>query len=234
MTKILITLSLCFFLVSPIEKLKPTSFSKLKIPEPSDIALATKGDSFFIVSDNGFLYETDLEGNIQRKADYEGYDFEGVYTDDNFVIVVEEMTRKLLFFDIENLKKQKEIEFPYWGGRNKGYEALTYNSQTEEYYLLTEKDPVWLKVLDKDFKLKNQMRLEGYADISAATFYKNHLWLLSDEDMTLNKINPETFDLVKQWKIPVLNPEGLVFLPNGELRVVADDLERLYKFSKFE
>jgi uncharacterized protein YjiK len=216
--------------VSP-PKLKPISYVHVDVPEPSDIAVnPLKPNSYFVVSDDGFLFEIDGNGKIIRKADFTGIDCEGVHADSNFVYVVEEFTRKIRVFDIHTFELKQTRVFPYGGGRNKAYESITYNPVRSSFVMLTEKDPIYLLELDDDLRLVNEHYLEGIArDISAATFYDDHLWLLSDEDMHVIKLNPQTYKEVARWYIPVINPEGICF-DNGQMLIVSDDMERLYRF----
>ena len=214
-----------------IKKLKPERFVTLAIPEPSDLCFSFDKKSIFIVSDEGFLFETDKNGTIIRKANFEGVDCEAVFADEKFVYVVEETTREIKVFDLKDLTLEKTISLPYSGGRNKGYEAFTFNKSKNKYIVLTEKDPVYLFELDLEFKVINKIKLEKIArDISAATYHNNFLWLLSDEDNTVFKLNPNNYEVLKKWKIKVLNPEGISFDENGNMLILSDDLKRLYFF----
>ena len=65
------------------------------IPEPSDIVYDSASNHYYIVSDHGMLFECDLQGNIIRKANEEGQDFEGVEIKDSFVYVSDETPRKV-------------------------------------------------------------------------------------------------------------------------------------------
>ena len=89
--------------------------------------------------------------------------------------------------------------------------------------------------LDTDFKITNQTDLSAVAsDISSARYYDGFLWLLSDEDMMLLKLNPTTFDVLKKWSLPVINPEGLAFDKNGNILISCDDMQRVYYFNNPE
>ena len=214
-----------------IKKLKPERFVTLAIPEPSDLCFSFDKKSIFMVSDEGLLFETDKNGTIIRKANFEGVDCEAVFADEKFVYVVEETTREIKVFDLKDLTLEKTISLPYSGGRNKGYEAFTFNRSKNKYIVLTEKDPVYLFELDLEFKVINKIKLEKIArDISAATYHNNFLWLLSDEDNTVFKLNPNNYEVLKKWKIKVLNPEGISFDENGNMLILSDDLKRLYFF----
>ena len=218
-----------------INKLKPTKSVAVKIPEPSDICYSSKSNTFFIVSDNGILFETDKDCKVVRKQAQEGTDFEAVYADENFVYAVDESNRTIYKYDITSLKLIKSYSIPYEGARNKGYESFDFNKTTNSYSLITESNPILLFELDKDFKVTNQTDLSKIAsDISSARFYNGYLWLLSDEDMMLLKLNPTTYEVISKWSLPVINPEGLAFDKEGNILISCDDMQRVYYFKNPE
>lgn len=240
MRAIYITLLLLFSVGGFAQKQKPTKIKPerkiyIDIPEPSDVCIHPNGKSLFIVSDNGYLYETDLEGTIIRKADYKGLDCEGVYVDEQNVYVVEEFSRKIRVFDYETLTNHKTVYLEYNGGRNSGYEAFTFNKAKDKFVLLTEKNPIYLFELDQNLQKVNEIDLSKISrDISAASYYNDHLWLLGDEEMTVYKLNPKTYEVLNSWKIPVVNPEGLTFDQNGNMLILSDDMQLLYYFKNPE
>lgn len=240
MRALYITLLLLFSVGSFAQKQKPTKITPerkiyIDIPEPSDVCIHPNGKSLFIVSDNGYLYETDLEGTIIRKADYKGLDCEGVYVDEQNVYVVEEFSRKIRVFDYETLTNHKTVYLEYNGGRNSGYEAFTFNKAKDKFVLFTEKNPIYLFELDQNLQKVNEIDLSKISrDISAASYYNDHLWLLGDEEMTVYKLNPNTYEVLNSWKIPVVNPEGLTFDHNGNMLILSDDMQLLYYFKNPE
>lgn len=230
-------LSLLIFSATPpkIPKLKPIKHIRLHVPESSDICRNPLNDNFFVVSDDGILFEVGIDGVPLREAKFRGFDFEAVHADETHVFLVEEYTRKIRVFDQETLTLQRTVYLPYGGGRNKSYEAFTFNPVTGRYILLTEKDPIYLFELDSALNVVNEWDMNHLAaDISAATFHEGHLWLLSDEDMHVIKLDPVTFEESGRWYVPVINPEGLVFDGKGRMLIVSDDMERLYFFDTSE
>ena len=232
---ILLLLASNLLLAQKPTKIKPERKIYLTIPEPSDVCLHPNGKSLFIVIDNGFLFETDLEGKTLRQADYKGLDCEGVHADEKSVYVVEEFSRKIRVFDIVNLQLQKTVYLEYNGGRNAAYEAITYNPSKGVFLLFVEKNPIYMFELNHDLQKVNEYDLSKISrDISAATFHNDHLWLLGDEDMTVYKLNPKTYQVLNSWKLPVVNPEGLTFDSKGNLLIISDDMQLLYYFKNPE
>lgn len=218
-----------------ITKLKPTQYLSLAIPEPSDICVRPASDSFYVVSDNGILFETDHNGKILRETKEKNCDYEAVYADDSFIYAVDETHRDIHIYDPSSFKCNKIVNVPYSGGRNKGYEAITFNKVKNRFVLVSERDPITLFELDADFKITNQIDLSSIArDISSACYHNDALWLLSDEDMKLLQLNPNTYEVLHEWSLPVINPEGFAFDKDGNLLITCDDMQRLYYFNNPE
>ena len=206
------------------------SWISLKIPEPSDIALSPNGSTFYVVSDDkAAVYEIELSGKVLRKSATLGIDLEGVCARPDFLYVVDETPRKIYMLNYDNLEVARTFHVPYSGARNKGFESITYNEVKKCFVLITERDPIYIIELDEDFRQINEIRWKEARDISAATFHENHVYLLSDEDMTVFKCDPQDYKVLSKWKINVHNPEGIVFFKDKML-IISDDLERLYYF----
>lgn len=213
-------------------KLKHSSWIYLDIPEPSDITIAPDGKSFYIVSDDdAAVYQINLQGDVLRKSETLGIDLEGACARPDFLYVVDETPRKIYQLDYQNLTVQRTFHVPYAGGRNKGFESITYNEHKKCFVLITERDPIYIFELDNDFRQINEYRWNFSRDISATTFHNGFVYLLSDEDMTVFKCDSHDYRILERYKIDVHNPEGIVF-ENGQMLIVADDLERLYFFSE--
>jgi uncharacterized protein YjiK len=212
--------------------LKSSSHKSVKIPEPSDVCYSASGNSLYIVSDNGYLFETDTVGNVLRQSAFTGYDFEGVCIKGSDVYVADEQSRKVHRLDAATLSLKRTYSVPYGGAMNKGYESITWNATTNKFILVTEKEPTKIIECDSAFNILNDVTINIAADISACTWYNNALWLLSDEDSKIIKLDPVSYKALQSWNLNILNPEGLAINKNGVPLVAADDLRRLYFFNQ--
>ncbi len=211
-------------------KLEPIDKVYLKVPEPSDMAYDAERNSFWVVSDNGILFELNTAYEVLRQSAEIATDLEGVAVYGDYVLCVDETYRKVLFVRRDNLNLERAVELPYLGGRNQGYESLAVKPKQQGFYLITERNPIWLMSFDAAFNKQDTRRLEMAEDISAAVFHQGHLWLLSDEDRMVFKCDAEGQKILSSWKLDVLNPEGLCFDASGKMYVVSDDRALLYIF----
>ena len=104
MNFILFFLAITFQTVLFAQKLIPISIVDLDIDEPSGIVFNKELSAYYIISDNGYLFQTDLTGKTIHSSSFKGYDFEGITFADNKIYVSDEMMRKVHVFDV-NLKK---------------------------------------------------------------------------------------------------------------------------------
>lgn len=217
-------------LAQPTLKLKPIAKYHLDIPEPSDLCITQDGKGLFVVSDNGLLYKTDLNGQVVQKSTFTAYDLEGVYADSAYVYAVDERTRKVHFLNVASLTREKVVEVPYMASRNKGYESIGYNPVRKTFFLISEKDPTTIFELDASWRVQNEVELTKVSDVSAACFYNGLVYILSDEDHTILECDAHTYDVKRKFWLPIINPEGLAFDPAGNMYVVSDDRAILYHF----
>jgi uncharacterized protein YjiK len=71
---------------------------------------------------------------------------------------------------------------------------------------------------------------KGVSDISSITWHNGALYVLSDEEHCVLKVNADTYEIESRWPTGLLNPEGITFLLNEELVLVSDDMGMLYKY----
>ena len=225
---------LCFVLLAlwgdPIS-LEPIGQIRLDIPEPSDLCFSSDGQCIFIVSDKGRLFEVDLEGEILKRAKYKSADFEAVCVVDAHVFVVDETMRRIVVFDEAKIKMKQTRQYVYSGAMNRGWESFVYDPENDRFIAFTEKLPLLAFEFDRNLNQTEIMEVEGVREISGATYHGGYIWAVSDEDRTVYALSPKSLKVKMSYSVPVLNPEGITFTPDGnEMWLISDDLHRIYRF----
>jgi uncharacterized protein YjiK len=216
---------------SQFTKISPDASFNIEVNEPSDLVYDPSTGNLLLVSDNGFIAEITKEGRHVRSSELIGYDTEGITLFRNDIIVVDEMTRVFSTFD-RNFNRKRSVRIHYPGGRNKGFESITYLPGLSQFITMTEKSPIWVFVLNEDFAVRDEFELPiKMRDVSAITWHNDHLWILSDEDRALYQCTYPGFEVKRQFRLPIINPEGLAFDQSGNLYICSDDRERLYVFN---
>lgn len=235
MKKILFVLLVaCAGLCEAQAMLKPFKKMRTNVPEPSDIAYSSNFDSFYIVSDEGFLFQADTMGKKIRCSPYTGVDFESVYADDKNIYVADERTRRVIVYTQDSLQFVRQNEVAYSGGMNLGYEGMTYNPKRKCFVLAIEKSPNWLFEINNDLVKINEVKLNLSADVSSICYHNDFIYILSDEDQMVFRLDPNTYRVLNKWKVPVTNPEGMTFDKQGNLVLVSDFEQMIFKFKLTE
>lgn len=212
-------------------KIKPIKKLNVKFREPSEVLLSSDTSKLFILGDKAFLYETDLMGKELRKSPMSSIDIEGACLYNGKIYVSDESTRQVLVLDEKTLKLEKTMMVFNQGPRNLGFESITHLPAANNFLMCTEKTPCEFYQYTNDFVLVNQFTIPGITEVSGMTFYDNNLYVLSDEQATVYKVNPADYSVLKSWKVPMNNPEGISFNAHGQMMVISDDMGKLFIFN---
>lgn len=203
---------------------------ELTINEPSGLCFSSDKSSFFIVSDQGMLYEVSISGSLIKEFAYTGNDFEGVTIDPatSSIYLCEEGTGNLLKLDL-NGNKLGSFNILNQAGNN-GIEGLTYNRNLNEFYLLKEKNEGLLIKYSTESNIKKEIVLNFAYDYSGI-FYNEmtgNLWIVSDESKTITQCDLDG-NKIKSISIPISGMEGIVVNEDEtEAYVVSDPNKKLY------
>ncbi len=213
------------------EKIKPVKTYKLKISEPSGLAL--KDDKLWIVSDRkSSVHRTDLEGNEEFSFKIKDADLEGIsIVDDSLLAIVKEISREIVITDFEGNEKSN-TKLNVDGSKNSGLEGITYNPSNKHFYVLNEKDPVLIIETDKKFKELNRKKIKELRDLSGISYSskENCLWLVSDEEKRIIKCSLD-WEFIEEYKIDIDQAEGIAIDDKKNLLyVVSDKEEKLFVF----
>jgi uncharacterized protein YjiK len=184
---------------------------------------------FYVVGNRGNVCVVDSSGNVISSSKQDGGDYEACCVKDHQLYVIDESMRRVYVIDEATMKIRKTMQIPYAGGRNKAFEGITYLPSQKKFIAIIEK-PATIYELNEQLQVTNEMRFKGAWELSAVTYHDNFLWLLSDEGHKVMKVNPDSYEVVDTWNVPVINPEGVSFDANGNLLIVSDDFGTLYKF----
>jgi len=204
----------------------------LAVKEPSGMSVSRDGKSLWIVSDQSELvHQVTLEGRPIRQ--FHGLpDMEGVAViDDVTVAVIGEGTRQVAQFDLKGkLLRQETLDLP--GNDNSGPEGLAFDREGKRFFVVKEKAPGMLLVLDETMKETRREELGFALDYSDVAWepVRKHLWILSHESKTAFVFD-EDLRLLARFYTGVPQQEGLyVDYPHKRLYVVCDRTETLYVF----
>jgi len=213
--------------------LKPLKNIKLNIPEPSGITYYN--NHLYIVSDqNGTVYQTNLEGKIQktirtRLSDLEGVTFDAI--SNGFWLISEEKRKLFLIDSIGNDIYKFKIKGKQ-KHNNSGVEGVCFSKKDSLLYIVNEKSPKQLLKLNLTGEIISTIDLKFANDISGiSTDDKlNNLWIISDESNSIYNIN-NNGELIKKYKIAVPKAEGIVVYDN-RIYIVSDNSNKLYVYTK--
>ncbi|MBL7930138.1 MAG: SdiA-regulated domain-containing protein [Bacteroidia bacterium] len=213
--------------------IKPFKTVRLELAEPSEIVSLGR-DRFIVLANKGFIYEINTEGKVIRKAETTGYDLEGACSVKDKLYVTDESLRQVMIFQSHDLSFVETRQLQYHGPRNLGFEAITYNPEAGIFLLATEKNPQLIIEYSNHFIQGKQVSIKGINEISALDYLKGHLYILSDEQNTVFKVNPKNYTITQSWKLPVINPEGICFTDEGDMVIVSDDMGKMFFFKNPE
>tara|TARA_Y200000002_G_scaffold230478_1_gene190286 strand:+ start:2267 stop:2935 length:669 start_codon:yes stop_codon:yes gene_type:complete len=207
-----------------VDLLVPNQVESSNIKESS--ALCWNDGGLYVLGDSGQLGYLKDGSLFVKNFDFE--DSEGLYVDENHIYITEERSRKIVILDKNSLKKIDEKQLFFSGRLNRGFEGITFNPISEEFLIVTEENPCQIIKLDKKFNTL------GYYDLliseaSDLVFYENALWVLSDINATIYRLNPFTLNIENSWRIKVVNPEGITFSEN-QMIIASDNLEKIYYY----
>ncbi|MEM6344843.1 MAG: SdiA-regulated domain-containing protein [Bacteroidota bacterium] len=204
----------------------------MAIDEPSGLSLSN--DQLLSVSDddNKVYRINPTTGTVVATLNYEGDDLEGVVQNqqDNSIWIVEESRQELVKLDV-NGTAQDTFAIPFTQMEsNHGLEGATLDPATERLYLITEKDPAQLLVVDFGGNILENYALNFALDYSGISFdpSQNQLYILSDESQTITRCNLQG-EKLETYRIDATKAEGIaVDVPNKRVYVASDLNSELY------
>lgn len=208
-----------------------TDSYELSIAEPSGLSYAADKQSLFTVSDEGMVYEISLTGATIRQLPYIGSDLEGITVNpiSSTIYVCEEGKGDLVKLNSSGNAQESYNILNNPG--NSGLEGLTYNAQSDEFYLLKEKDDGLLITYSVNTNVSTSINLGFSSDYSGIYYNEStqKLWIISDEARTLTQCNLSG-SAIKSYDFPISGVEGIVVNDEETVAyIVSDTNNKLYK-----
>jgi uncharacterized protein YjiK len=208
----------------------------LALDEPSGLSLSDNPNQLMVVSDDdNRIYRLNLDGTAQALS-FSGDDLEGITQNlaDRSIWVVEEEASRLLHLDLNgNPIDTFPISFNPLEV-NHGMEGVSVDPAAERIYIVTEKSPALLLVLDFQGQILAQHSLTFAEDNSGISYApeENSLYILSDQSAWISQCDLQG-QRIESYPIPVNKAEGLaVDIPRNRFYVVSDENSQLYIFER--
>lgn len=204
---------------------------KIDIEEPSDICFDPISKHFVVVSDEGTIKIMDESMHTIKVLRFHGSDFEAVSLVDSFIYVSDESAKRILQFSLNTYQNIASYDIHNLGALNEGIEGLTYNPSNKQFIAAYEKNPVALIIMNDNFQQLKRINLSMFSDISSLTYFNGFLYVLSDEDASLSKLDPTSFAVLKTVYFNMINPEGVAFINEDSFVIVSDAEQKVYSFN---
>lgn len=206
----------------------------INIKETSDLCFGATNDILYTVSDNtAKAYKISTTGKVLSALAYTGSDLEGITNVDNkFLYVAEERLRTIIKLDLQGNKIEQKAIPVEKNDENQGLEGISYATFNKHFYILNEMNPGLLIETDDKLNVLKDYTLKFADDYSGVCVdnVNQQLWIVSDLSATVNKCTMQG-ELIKSYRIPVSNAEGIAYDPiSSKLYVVSDSEARLYFF----
>lgn len=224
--------------------------------EPSGIVWHNRLQSLFLVSDDGRVTQTDIDGNIiHPSVQTGGLDLEDItvaHEQSNFVYLLQEFPQAIVEYDISSStlsgRRWNLLGMP--GDAHDGAEALTYNKFTHEFYVGAQMNgQIYVYNVDLntpgDVNFSRSIATGINTDIAGLNYddETHHVYALFDSSNILQEYDEhgvrvmhydENNTPIPQYDVPGRDQEGLTLLPGcpGETAqiIIAEDTGRVMKY----
>ncbi len=215
-----------------VSDLSITGTYSLDIKEPSGLSFDATSNALLVVSDNeNKAYKISKTGQILQTYAYTGSDLEGIsFIDNQTLLLAEERQRTIVKYNIlTNFATSYTVDVAQTDA-NSGIEGVCYVPSLRQTYVVNEKNPVSLIVLNENFEKEAEYSLSYLSDVSDVCYdnYRKLLWILSDENQSLILTDLQG-QKIKQYTLDIVQPEGLVVDEQNQIiYIVSDRSEKLY------
>ena len=217
---------------------------------------------FAVINGSNKIIELSPEGSMIRTIDLSGFkDVEAItWTGLNQYLIVDERRQSVHQIQIDETTKNivfeqtPQITVGIQSGKNKGFEGIAWNSDSNKAFVVKERDPMMLyqvsgfssKGLGSNVSISstealNRTLSRSKDDLSGLHFHQKsgHLLVLSDESKSLTELNEKGSTISElelradfhQLKNNIPQPEGVTMDDRGNVYIVSEP-NLFYRFTK--
>jgi len=207
-----------------------------KIPEASGICFLAESKELIVVNDEGWIYRLKTNGTIIEKKHLGNYDFEGVTTyKENLLIAVEDKNA-IFIVDKKSFKIIKKVTIKKHKALKKskkhGLEAITVLDDT--IYLSHQTSGIFTIDGIKHQKARvREIYQHGYKDVAGLSAKDGFLYMSSDKKNLLIKYDIKNAKTLFKVKLPKSAQEGVCFDDENNV-YIADDKGQVLKYTTKE
>lgn len=203
-----------------------------KIPEASGICFLQESRELIVVNDEGWIYRLKTDGKILEKKYLGDYDFEGVTTYKNRLLIAVEDKNAIFVVDKKNFKLLKKVKIKKHkdlkSSKKHGIEAITVLNGN--IYISQQNSAIFKVngIKNKKAKIKKIYK-HGYKDIAGLTSKDGVLYMSSDKKNLLIKYDIKNARTLLKIKLPKSAQEGICFDDKNNI-YIADDNGHILKY----
>ena len=220
------------------EKSNNLSFVSLKpvaVLEASGLANYKNGQIITVSDSLSVVYILSSGGEVLKTLNYIGKNLEGVAYDPSAecIYVVEEKNSEVVMLDTNGLEIDRFVVPLDNQDPKHGLEGISFNSNNNHLYVISEKFPSLLFELERDGTLIDSYEMNFAEDYSSVYFdpESDLLWILSDDSKTLTQTTLQGIPIIT-YNTGVKKGEGVIVdSKNSTVYIITDSDSALYTLS---
>lgn len=211
--------------------LKPERFFFIDVPSAQSINFDLRLKRFYLTGDRGRVYSFSQQWSLIRSSEREGSDYQAVCAHEKVVYVRDAGAKKIIAYDAGTLLPQYTFDLPSFIQSTVTGIGLAWNPLRKSFVVTagTQNKRMILAELDADFRQIHEHRLP-ISSLSALTWFDAALWGFSSDDRMLFQLHPETFGVVRSWRVKTKNIRSFCFDKEGNLLMLRGDKPLVYEF----
>ena len=211
--------------------LKPERFFTVDVASPQCITFDLRLKRFYLTGDRGRVYSFSQLWSPIRSSEREGSDYQAVCAHEKVVYVRDAGVKKVVAYDAGTLLPQYTFDLPASIQPSSYGSGLIWNSARRAFVLTAgmQNKRMILAEFDTDFRQIHEHRLP-IASLSALTWFDGALWGFSSDDRMLFRLHPETYTVVRSWRVKTKKIRSFCFDKEGNLLMLRGDKPLIYEF----